>query len=109
MIDRPDAARLLRAMATTLSDDVVPACHGPAQHAARVVANLCRILERESAAGGHGKEETQQALATLLNREGSLEELVSQLDEKLRSRSSPTGASRLLAQGDPHRPRRVPT
>ena len=85
MIDRPDAARLLRAMATTLSDDVVPACHGPAQHAARVVANLCRILERELAAGGHGKEETQQALAALLNREGSLEELVSQLDEKLRS------------------------
>ena len=85
MIDRPDAASLLRAMAATLTEEVVPASQGPAQHAARVVANLCRILEREWAAGSQPSEETQQALATLLGREGSLEELVSKLDERLRT------------------------
>ena len=38
-------------MAATLSETVVPATASHAQHQARVVANLCRILSRELAAG----------------------------------------------------------
>ena len=47
--DRPTAAELLEIMAATLSETVVPATAPHAQHQARVVANLCRILGRELA------------------------------------------------------------
>ena len=47
MIDRPDAAQLLEAMAETLTGNVMPSLDGGAKHSARVVANLCMILARE--------------------------------------------------------------
>ena len=47
MGDEPSAEALLLAMAAALADQVVPATSGGAAHAARVVANLCRILARE--------------------------------------------------------------
>ena len=50
-MDRPTAVELLEIMAETMSDSVVPATAPHAQHQARVVANLCRILGRELAAG----------------------------------------------------------
>ncbi len=46
MID-PSAAALLDAVANTLTNQVVPASTGSAQHSARVAANLCRIIARE--------------------------------------------------------------
>lgn len=58
MIDRPAPIDLLTAMATTLSDNVVPACTGAPQHAARVVANLCRVLAREIELGAKAAETT---------------------------------------------------
>ena len=48
--DRPTAAELLEIMAETMREVVVPATAPAAQHQARVVANLCRILQRELAA-----------------------------------------------------------
>jgi len=84
MLDRPDAATLLRGMAATLSDDVLPTTSGPAKHAVRVVANLCRILEREFELGASQSEETRAALAELLDRDGTLPELVEELDQRLR-------------------------
>ncbi len=84
MIDRPDAEGLLSAMARVLTDEVLPATSGPAQHATRVVANLCRILEREQADAGRSAAASREALAALLGREGSLEELVAALDQRLR-------------------------
>ncbi|MHA7836679.1 MAG: DUF6285 domain-containing protein [bacterium] len=83
MIDRPDAARLLNAMAETLSDEILPATRGGAQHAVRVVANLCRILEREVRAGPEPAERTVQALEELLGRKGDLASLVAALDRRL--------------------------
>lgn len=47
MNDQPPPVELLDAMARTLTNEVIPATEGPAQHSARVVANLCRILARE--------------------------------------------------------------
>jgi hypothetical protein len=84
MQDRPDAATLLRGMAATLTDEVLPTTSGPAKHAVRVVANLCRILERETRLGAGQAEETRRALAELLDHEGTLSELVSELDHRLR-------------------------
>lgn len=43
----PSAADLLRTVAETLTDDVVPATTGPAQHQARVAANIASIVARE--------------------------------------------------------------
>jgi len=43
----PSAADLLRTVAETLADDVVPATSGLAQHQARVAANIASIVARE--------------------------------------------------------------
>jgi hypothetical protein len=84
MLDRPDAATLLKAMAETLSDEVLPTTSGATRHAVRVVANLCRILEREVIAGPAASEQTRQALAQLLDHDATLPELVAELDRRLR-------------------------
>ena len=88
MLDRPDAATLLRAMADTLVRDVLPATEGVARHSARVVANLCRILERELADGGAGREQSRRSLSGLLGHDASLEELVRELDARLAAEAS---------------------
>jgi hypothetical protein len=85
MIDRPNASQLLQAMAETLSEHVVPSAQGSAKHAARVVANLCRVLERELALGPETTEAAQQDLAELMSRDGTLGELLADLDERLRT------------------------
>ncbi len=84
MKDRPDAVELLRAMAETLTDEVVPATKGGAQHAARVVANLCQILEREWMVGNTEVAKTRDALVSLLGDSDSELDLVSELDLRLR-------------------------
>lgn len=43
----PSAADLLRTVAETLADNVVLATSGPAQHQARVAANIASIVARE--------------------------------------------------------------
>lgn len=88
MIDRPDAATLLKAMAATLSDEVLPVTSGGTRHAVRVVANLCHILEREVAAGSAASEQTRQALARLLGHDATLPELVADLDRALKGSPS---------------------
>ncbi|MEM9203494.1 MAG: DUF6285 domain-containing protein [Actinomycetota bacterium] len=76
MIDEPDAVTLLDAMASTLSDQVVPATSGGAQHSARVVANLCRILARDLAAEGPGR----RLLADRAGYDGTMADLVGEFD-----------------------------
>ncbi|MBW2726314.1 MAG: hypothetical protein JRE71_18195 [Deltaproteobacteria bacterium] len=88
MLDRPDAATLLKAMASTLTEEVLPSTSGGTRHAVRVVANLCLILEREVIAGPSAAEETRQALAELLDRDATLPELVADLDRALRDSDS---------------------
>ncbi len=81
MRDEPDAVTLLEAMATTLTDQVVPACSGGSQHSARVVANLCRILARD--ARDEQQAETVRALVDLLGRPAPTEALVAELDQMI--------------------------
>ena len=83
MLDRPDAAALLKAMAKTLSDEVLPTTSGATRHSVRVVANLCRILEREVTVGPGNAEQTREALTQLLGQDASLPELVAELDRRL--------------------------
>ncbi len=87
--DEPSAEALLLAMAATLSDQVVPAASGGAAHAARVVANLCRILAREAADPGDGRGDAD--LLALLDRtdlqgtsEATPDGLIRALDDRLR-------------------------
>lgn len=82
MIDEPDNLTLLDAMATTLSEQVVPACTGGAQHAARVVANLCRILARQGRSGAESTD-VYHSVIELLDRTGPYPELVAALDETI--------------------------
>ena len=84
MLDRPDAATLLKAMSATLTKDVLPNTSGGTRHAVRVVANLCLILEREVAMGANASHETRLALTNLLGVEGTLPELVESFDRALR-------------------------
>jgi len=84
MLDRPDAAELLKAMAKTLTDEVLPKTSGATRHSVRVVANLCQILEREFEAGPTASEETRQSLADLLGQDASLPELIADFDRALR-------------------------
>ncbi len=83
MIDQPSTPELLEAMAATLAETVVPACEGAPQHAARVVANLCRILARECADDGAATAATTEDLQRLLGSPAPLEELVVALDQLL--------------------------
>ncbi len=99
MLDQPDAATLLGAIARTLGDEVLPATSGPAQHAVRVVANLCRILEREIRLGPPAREASRRALVDLLDRDASLPELVRELDARLDERTLDDG-SESGASGD---------
>lgn len=85
MHDEPDAVTLLEAMATTLSDSVVPALSGGVQHEARVVANLCRILAREFAEAGPDRD----MYAALLGHDGQLADLAAELDHVIVSGKAP--------------------
>lgn len=94
MIDRPDAQRLLNAVADTLSDDVVAALSpsaisgvdaAGARYLTKIAANLCRILAREAQDGVAAEAATVADLRALLGRnDGSLETLSAALDERLR-------------------------
>jgi len=80
MIDRPDATVLLEAMAATLTDTVMPELSGGAQHQARIVANLCRVVARDLA---DDATDTTAALTALLGAKGSLDDLAAALDHHL--------------------------
>ena len=65
MQDRPTAAELLRDVATTLDERILPLLSGNEQHQVRVAANLCRILEREVRLGPALADEERGLLAAL--------------------------------------------
>jgi hypothetical protein len=66
MQPRPTAAEILAAIVPVLENEVVPALTGPAQHHARVAANLAAIVERELALAAASDEAERVALLALL-------------------------------------------
>ncbi len=92
MIDRPDAERLLSAVADSLHDEVVgvlsspdadPADLASARYVARIASNLCSILAREAVCGPAAEQATVADLERLLDIRGSLDELVVAFDQVL--------------------------
>lgn len=66
MQPRPTAAELLATVAQVLDEEVVPALTGPAQHHARVAANLVGIVVRELELAPAAAERERQAWIELL-------------------------------------------
>lgn len=109
MIDRPDAHRLLDAVAAALSDEVVPVLSSTAEpdaatgarYVTRIAANLCLILARECQRGRFAEAATISDIRALLGRDdGSIDELVAALDDALRDGGAgldPVAVQRVLA------------
>jgi hypothetical protein len=61
----PSAAELLRTVADTLADEIVPALDGPAQHRARVAASIVEIVAREIELGPSVRASETEALLAI--------------------------------------------
>jgi hypothetical protein len=84
MQDRPSATELLEAVATFLTDELMPTLEGRERFHVRVAANLVRIVGRECTLESGHREHDRVALASLLGSDGSLEDLAAQLVEEIR-------------------------
>lgn len=67
----PTAVELLRTVSSTLNDEIVPALDGPAQHRARVAANIVEIVAREIELGPAVRAGEAAALAAILGDEST--------------------------------------
>ena len=86
MQPRPRADELLATVAEVLEREIVPALSGPAQHHARVAANLVAIVERELRLGPDASAREVETLRRLLGvADGGLDELRTRLAGELRS------------------------
>ena len=95
MQDRPTAAELLDTIAEVLETQVLAETEGGTQHAVRVAANLCRILERENRLGPEIEAREQQLLRALLGSDSEdLLALNRALDLRLALESDPAFAAR---------------
>jgi len=87
----PSAADLLRTVAETLIDDVVPATTGPAQHQARVAANIASIVARELELGPDVRAREDQLLREIGGAAvNNADELSAAVAELLRSGAADT-------------------
>jgi hypothetical protein len=85
MQDRPNAAEILDAVATLLTDSIMPELDGQKRFHVRVAANLLRILEREWTFEGDNRDADRAALAALLDTDASLEDLAGELVDRIRA------------------------
>ena len=83
----PTAANFLATMADLLDNELLPALPPSLQHKARVAANVCRILERQSDLEPGAMEREQARLADVLGHNGDRVALSAELTNKLRSSS----------------------
>ena len=86
--DRPTASELLLAIADLLREEVTPVLDEAEPRLGfqmRVAANSLAILEREARLGPAADAREHERLATLLGRQGTLEELNRELARQLRA------------------------
>jgi hypothetical protein len=95
MQPRPTAIEILTVVAEVLERDIVPALSGPAQHHARVAANLVGIVERELRLGPDLTERELAMLRDALGEEVTAPGLVD-------ARARFAAALRAGAADDPH-------
>ena len=75
MQDQPTAAELVEAVADFIRNHAMPQLQGHAAFHARVAANALDIVRRELEIAPAANADEQKRLASLLGRDGSLEEL----------------------------------
>lgn len=97
---RPAASLLFAAVRQHLEGTVQPALQGAAAYQNRVVLNLLGILERELASGLANESAELGRLQTLLGRDGTLDELNSELSRRIRDREIDIADPQLLAHLD---------
>jgi len=83
--DRPSAAELLVAIATSLETELMPALAGGLEYRARVALNLVRILERELRLGPAALAREVELLEALVGASGGVVELNARLASRLRA------------------------
>jgi hypothetical protein len=83
----PTSANLLATMAELLDNELLPALPGSLQHKARVAANVCRILERQSVLEPAAAQREHDLLVGLLGHDGDRVELSAELASRLRASS----------------------
>ncbi|RKH46058.1 DUF6285 domain-containing protein [Corallococcus sicarius] len=84
MRECPDGAALLAIAREVLRKELLPLLPGDKAYAALMVANAMGIAERQLRNGEGPQREEQQALATLLGREGSLADLNREFAARIR-------------------------
>jgi hypothetical protein len=85
MLDQPDGADILDAVSRLLRDTLTPRLPPDLVFQARVAANALDLVAREIRFGETVEREALQRLQTLLKRDGSLQELESELSLRIRN------------------------
>jgi hypothetical protein len=84
MLDQPHGADILAAVSRLLRETLMPQLSANAAFQARVAANAIDLVAREITFGETVQREALQRLQALLNRDGSLEELETELSGRIR-------------------------
>jgi hypothetical protein len=85
MQPRPTASEILTVVAEVLEQTIVPALTGPAQHQARVAANLVGIVEREVRLGPDIEARELEMLRTRVPNVTDVREARARLVDELRA------------------------
>jgi hypothetical protein len=85
--DRPSALELLEAVREFLERDVMPSTDGRVAFHARVAANVVGIVERELEHGAALDAAELTRLRSLLDRDGDLNDLTTELSRRIRDGS----------------------
>lgn len=96
-VDRPTARELIEAAAEHLAVNIRPALAGHAAFEALVAANLLAIAMRELDLGPELRAADERALARLVGRQGPLDELETELAERIREGALDERRAELLA------------
>jgi len=85
MLDQPNGADILAAVSRLLRDTLMPVLPPDTVFQARVAANALDLVAREIRFGETVEREAEQRLRILLDREGTLAELESELSLRIRN------------------------
>jgi hypothetical protein len=97
MSRRPDVLDLLRGVKDMLNALTQSGTPRPADYELRITANVATVIEREMVSGGAHAEATRRRLAALLEMDGSVGELDTELIRRVRAGVLDETDGRLLA------------
>lgn len=94
--DRPDATELMDAIRLHLDEELRPELSGKAAYDLRIASNLLTILKREMKLGPETAQRAKARLQNLLQLNGDLDELNTELSERIRNRELNSNDNALL-------------